>query len=353
VSTSKISTLFTILNKAKDLGSYRIANLAFSCLIDLALDLEKELHFIWEKSQGNDEEDIYYDLLVISDGIRSVCIPAPILKKPLVFRSLCKEEEDKEEHNRSIKEWILEVHFEEEIGAMFQQILGIFPNALELREKYLEPQEYNTENEKVVFQKKLEIAKNTTFARVEATGKIRPIYISPQLEYSSFADIPWDSYHIGGSTNNPQWIVKSDGNPQWIWYFVHSQQLPTLKKGESRWLIGKGCDSSSDYEVWVIADPKAIPKPVKVENIDPDPDTFWVSTTLDEYEPSNNYHYQDTGKIVKAYGGNTFAIKFCDISKTSDILQYFPSNTKDPYYNRWLVFNRIAKCYDMLRPAQH
>jgi hypothetical protein len=342
MSSNSISALLMIVNKAKELGSYSVANLAFSCLIDIALDLEKELHFIWEKSPGNDDDDIYYDLLVISDGIRNTSIPAPLLKKPEVFRSLCKKEEEKEEHNRSIKQWILEIEFEEERLSLRQQIFSLFPNALELKEKYLVSSRKIHDEEKE-FNRKVEVAKNTTFAKVEATGELRQIYISPTLGYSSFLEIPWDShnYTIGGSINNPQWVVKSDGNPQWIWYYVHSQ-LATLKKGESRWLIGKGCDASSYYEIWIVTDPTATVKPLKKQ--EGDNDTFWLSN----YEPSNNYRYTDTDR------GNPPAIKFSDIKETADIIQHISDNTGDVYYDdRWLVWNRVAQRYDLLISAQY
>lgn len=354
MSDSKISALFTIINRAKDLGSYSVANLAFSCLIDLALDFEKELHFIWEKSSGNDDEDIYYDLLSISDGIRSVCIPAPLLNKPLVFRSLCDKEEERKEHTRSIKKWILEIEdWEKVISSLKQQILEIFPNAEKLKEKYLATSQIIPCEEKA-FNIKVEVAKNTTFAKVEATGEERQIYLRPHLGFKSFVEVDWNSgnYTISGSLNNSfQSVVKSDGDPQWIWYYVHSQ-LQTLKKGESRWLIGKGCDASSYYEIWVIKDQKAIIKPLKKQ--EGNKDTFWVSTTLDNYGPSNRYLYTDMGKTIKAYWGNSQAIKFVDISKTADIIGNVLNDTGDVYYDdRWLVWNRVALRYDMLRPAQH
>lgn len=351
---SNLSNLFSTINKVKDLGSYSVANLAFSCLLDLSLDAEKELQFIWEKSPGNDDDDIYYDLLVISDGIRRVCLPAPLLKKPLVWRDLCNKEVEREEHNRSVKEWILGVQdYESYVDYLKQGILDIFPNALELKEKYLSPSpSRNLHDEKKEFRRKVDIAKNTTYAKVEATGEIRSVYLCPELGFSSFPEVDWDSYRytIGGSINNLQWVVKSDGNPQWIWYGV-DRQLPTLKSGESRWLIYKGCDSSSYYEVWVIKDPNAKVKPLKKQK---NPNyKFWISTTLDEYRPGKNYQYTDTGKVLKDYWGSSSAIKFEDISKTGDILGFLPSGSSDPYYDRWLVWNRIARRYDSLRPAQY
>lgn len=137
-TNNNLSVLFSTINKAKDLGSYSIANLAFSCLIDLALDLEKELHFVWEKSPGNDDDDIYYDLLVVTDGIRSACIPAPLLDKPLVFRSLCKKEVEKKYHHRNYDHLLkmTEEDVKNEVQKLVQKLFEVLPNCLDLQ-KYL------------------------------------------------------------------------------------------------------------------------------------------------------------------------------------------------------------------------
>jgi hypothetical protein len=139
MSTSKMSIFFAIIEQAKKLGSYSVANQAFACLVDLALDFEKELHFIWQHSPGNDDEDSYYDLLVISDGIRSACISAPLLRKPSVFRSLCRKEEDREEHDRVFSYLISlkEKEIKKELKKIRRKLAGTAPNAGELYRKYL------------------------------------------------------------------------------------------------------------------------------------------------------------------------------------------------------------------------
>jgi hypothetical protein len=81
-----LSVLFSVIDSAKKLGSYAIANLAMACLLEEALDRPHQVKLLWETEYCNENWELYspnlnyYDIAVISDGIRSACVPAPILK---------------------------------------------------------------------------------------------------------------------------------------------------------------------------------------------------------------------------------------------------------------------------------
>lgn len=96
--------LFSLIERAKNLGNYQLANAAFAVLIDRALDVSsRKLRFEWEPHENSyDRESIYYDLFRISDGLRTACIPAPLLSKPMTLKSMSVEV-DPIEHRRSHK----------------------------------------------------------------------------------------------------------------------------------------------------------------------------------------------------------------------------------------------------------
>ena len=92
--------LFKIIEQSKKERMYTIANAAFVILVDRALDSDC-FTFVWEANPlAESRSDIYYDLLTLRlCGIWSACIPAPLLKRPLLFREICLEVE-KKEHRR-------------------------------------------------------------------------------------------------------------------------------------------------------------------------------------------------------------------------------------------------------------
>ena len=92
--------LFNIIEQSKKQRMYTIANAAFVILVDRALDSDC-FTFEWEADpQAEDRSEIYYDLLTLRlCGLWSACIPAPLLKRPLLFREICLEVE-KKEHRR-------------------------------------------------------------------------------------------------------------------------------------------------------------------------------------------------------------------------------------------------------------
>jgi hypothetical protein len=140
-----MSRLFQIIDKAKDLGSYPLANAAFAALADHALDNEEQLHFVWEYSQTKcREEDLYYDLLFISDGLREACIPAPLLKKPSAFRSICKNERERrsDEHRRELTAPFISGKVVEDLKSLRQQIETECTR--DLVQKYLSESLYNS-----------------------------------------------------------------------------------------------------------------------------------------------------------------------------------------------------------------
>lgn len=139
--------LFAIINRAKSLGTYATANLAFACLLDKAIDSEG-YKFYWEGENGfrcyahpNCLEDSYYDLAVISDGLREACIPVPLLKEGVAkaFLQLVGKEGFiwRREHNRQRVRLVSIKLLQSEIDELNQKILGAFPNAHNLERKYL------------------------------------------------------------------------------------------------------------------------------------------------------------------------------------------------------------------------
>lgn len=139
-----ISLLFTTIESSKKLGSYALANLAWGCLLELSLDEDKALKWVWETQEEQTEWRLYnstlnyYDLAVITDGLRSACIPAPILKDEHAkkFMKLATPKW-KEEHNRQVdaKKFLVA---EQELSQLFQKLMEDYPNAWELAEKYFE-----------------------------------------------------------------------------------------------------------------------------------------------------------------------------------------------------------------------
>ncbi|MCD8487877.1 MAG: hypothetical protein LRZ84_14365 [Desertifilum sp.] len=128
-------SLFGIIDTAKNLGNYPLANAAFACLMELSLDCDRELEIRWE-SEDPEGEFLwdYYDILVISDGLRSACIPVPLITNRLVWRSLAKIV-DRVEHDRNLVEW---VDPKPQLTHLRDQLLKLYPNAQELAHKHLE-----------------------------------------------------------------------------------------------------------------------------------------------------------------------------------------------------------------------
>ena len=131
-----IFSLFHVIDRAKNLSSYSVANLGFVALANAALDKEESLFLVWETCF---EEDIYYDLLVVSDGLRSACIPAPLLAKPNAWRSICKKEIPKQHHDRNIEGIAVMSDFEikTNLNSLLKTILTITPDCQSLANKYL------------------------------------------------------------------------------------------------------------------------------------------------------------------------------------------------------------------------
>ena len=77
--------LFSIINQAKDLGSYEIANRAFAVLLAHAMRGDDLTLFI--DSDSDEPLNDYYALLSImgSKG-REACIPLPLVKSEVIFR---------------------------------------------------------------------------------------------------------------------------------------------------------------------------------------------------------------------------------------------------------------------------
>jgi hypothetical protein len=137
--------LFSIIEESKNLGCYEVANIAFAILLDVALDSSaKKYKLIWESNDNYphqwerfDELDTYYDLLTISDGIQSACIPVPLLRKSSAkaLMSLC-ELADKHESHRCFdcNKW---QDADKLIVELWEKLIKAYPEALNLSHKYL------------------------------------------------------------------------------------------------------------------------------------------------------------------------------------------------------------------------
>lgn len=140
----QLTFLFKIIEAAKNVGCYKIANTAFACLLNLALDRD-DLKIIWE-SQDNSQEDewenvephSYYDLVVISDGLRDACIPVPIIRPGYQKSCFLDAKErgnfwDIRYHHRSDRRCL-----PGQKEYLEQMLVGAFSNCQELADKYLD-----------------------------------------------------------------------------------------------------------------------------------------------------------------------------------------------------------------------
>ncbi len=141
------TALFSIIKKAKKLGSYSLANLAFAALIESVMDWESAIKFKWMVAPSAADEDyddiedgIYYDLLVISDGIREACIPAPLLRNPKAFREICGNEDVRSTSASSLDADIVAVDTKKELENLRIAIEQV-ANAQESAHKYLAERE--------------------------------------------------------------------------------------------------------------------------------------------------------------------------------------------------------------------
>lgn len=149
-----IGDLFRIIDEAKSLKVYSIANAAWCVLLDKSLDKSfKEIQFLYE--DAGDEGD-YYDLATISDGLREACIPIPLLKPNIVkaFKEMS-QKIDRKEHCRQYDKISFEIEYGEKIKDHIAEIEAILnqkksklknlasrisiPGIQELINKYLQP----------------------------------------------------------------------------------------------------------------------------------------------------------------------------------------------------------------------
>lgn len=141
-------SLFQDISFFKNIGEYKVANILFAQLLDIAIDHPREYKLIWESTnlhyrgevlivpdwEKYDPDNNYFDLLVISDGLRKSCIPAPLLKNNVAkaLMSLVSIFEDK--HHSLREHDFIE---EDEKKAKVLEILKKYPQALEKARKYL------------------------------------------------------------------------------------------------------------------------------------------------------------------------------------------------------------------------
>lgn len=128
--------------KAKRLADYHTANFIWASLLDCALDVsDRKIKFLWESDQPDDVDD-YYALAVISDSLRTACIPSPLLKKK--YRKafyFTAEKIDRKIHQRSWRHLQAIPSFdvlENELQEIKRELTLIFPEHQSAVEKYLD-----------------------------------------------------------------------------------------------------------------------------------------------------------------------------------------------------------------------
>lgn len=252
--------LFSLINQAKSIGSYALANLAFAVLIDVALDNEKSLSLEWE-GDSKDSNDYYYDLLVITDGLRSACIPAPLLKSPKRFRSICNRETEKRWHQR--RGVILGGDIKKEAEKILNEILKAFPDAYVMHAKYLDkPLPLIGEITQEIRNAQIEIKSNSA-RQIIAKDFLTRKEIIIWKGGNDFHAIDWATgdWTLQHSTNRYGDYINEYGlvfqNPNWAWHWV--EKLKCLEKGVDRLLIGKGSGNSHSYQIWEVQNPSAVP----------------------------------------------------------------------------------------------
>lgn len=134
-----LEILFSTIDSAKNLGAYAIANLAFACLLEKSMELD-DLKFLWETQDNENWElynpdDNYYDIAVITDGLRSACIPAPLLRDDIAKGFMSRSEiVERREHNRKMSRVLDSEKYVEEL---YGNLIRAYPNAVLLAIKYL------------------------------------------------------------------------------------------------------------------------------------------------------------------------------------------------------------------------
>lgn len=254
------SKLFNLVNQAKSIGSYALANLSFAVLIDLALDNEKSFSFEWE-GDSNDPDDYYYDLLTITDGLRSACIPAPLLKNPKAFREICDRETEIKWHRR--RGIVLKGGISKEAEKILNEILVLSPNAYALCKRYLDVQLPSMDEiVQEIKNSQVEIKSNLlrqVIARDVLTKKEIIIWKGDK----DFHNIDWS---VGDWTlqhltdQHGDYIEEYDlvfQDASWAWHWV--EKIKCLEKGVDRLLIGQGSGDSPSYQLWEVQNPSAVP----------------------------------------------------------------------------------------------
>lgn len=140
----QLTFLFKIIDDAKNVGSYQISNLAFACLLNLALDRD-DLKIIWESSDNSLEDEwenvepySYYDLVVISDGLRDACIPVPIIRPGYQKSCFLDAKERGNFWERRVHERNVGKCFPRQKEYLEEKLLEVFPDCRELAGRYLD-----------------------------------------------------------------------------------------------------------------------------------------------------------------------------------------------------------------------
>ncbi len=116
MTTAQIESMMGIADNAKAIGYYPIANAITAVLLDECLgsrrypqedDPSPPITIEWE-TQDEDgwyPHEVYYDLVVLRHGDKSLCIPVPLLNSFVAITALkAATRRDRAEHRREVEE---------------------------------------------------------------------------------------------------------------------------------------------------------------------------------------------------------------------------------------------------------
>lgn len=244
---SSLALLFSIVNKAEELCSCSIANLAFVCLIEAALEYApREVRFLWASDSPKEYITFpaWYDLAIISDGLRQASIPAWLLKEDFA-KGLMQGSEVvcKDDFPSFLPEanWQKLPNLINELNHLFDSLISVYPHALRLWDKYMKhPFEFDFEQAQDRLEKCKKQELNCSIDEVEPRvlcGDCPYYYGQDRIHCAPHPH----GYPDHGCEELPQTYPSSEGFSHYRLYGINSptECLPRYfinKKQEIKWM---------------------------------------------------------------------------------------------------------------------